>query len=269
VKRELGTSNSQHLTTEPGQANISRFTPHAACPFVISHSSFHPASSTPLVNPWGKRILSFVKGKLALPLALMVVFALSRIPGMLPQNFSAAYALAFCAGVYFSGRMAWWLPLGTLLLTDIALDIYYLGLGWDVFKTLRDQAFNYIAYAFLIWFGRRFKPRTSFVGLLGGGILGALVFYIVTNTASWFFNPFGNPEYTRNLTGLLIALTKGTGGWPQTWEFFRNTLMSGGLFTGLFVGAMKLNEAAESAQEKEPAEAPAGEDDKEPAAEEA
>ena len=34
-------------------------------------------------------------------------------------------------------------------------------------------------------------------------------------------------------------------------EFFRNTLLSGGLFTGLFVGAMKLNEAAESAKEKE------------------
>jgi len=40
-----------------------------------------------------------VKGKIALPLALMIVFALSRVPGMMPQNFSAAYALAFCAGV--------------------------------------------------------------------------------------------------------------------------------------------------------------------------
>jgi len=41
--------------------------------------------------------------RFALPLALMLVFALSRIPGMLPQNFSAAYALAFCGGLYFSG----------------------------------------------------------------------------------------------------------------------------------------------------------------------
>src|SRR5262249_435355 len=149
-------------------------------------------------------------GKIALPLALMVVFALSRIPGMLPQNFSAAYALAFCAGVYFAGRVAWWLPLGTLLLTDIGLDLYYLHLGWPVFGSLRDQLFNYVAYAFLIWLGRRFKPGASFLSLLGGGILGALVFYIVTNTASWFFNPFHNREYTRNLVGWLIALTKGT-----------------------------------------------------------
>ena len=58
-----------------------------------------------------------------LPLALMVVFALSRIPGMLPQNFSAAYALVFCAGVYFTGRMAWWLPLTTLLMSGNACRI--------------------------------------------------------------------------------------------------------------------------------------------------
>jgi hypothetical protein len=203
-----------------------------------------------------------VKGKLALPLALMLVFALSRIPGMLPQNFSAAYALAFCAGVYFPRRTAWWLPLTTLLITDIGLNLYYrFALGWNVFEmpVLRYQLFNYAAYVFLIWFGRRFTPKASFAALLGGGILGALLFYLITNTASWFFNPFGNPEYSKTFAGWLRALTTGTSGWPQTWEFFRNTLMSGGLFTGLFVGAMKLTEASESAKEKKPEEAPAPE----------
>ena len=202
-------------------------------------------------------MLPSVKGKNALPLALMVVFALSRIPGMLPQNFSAAYALAFCAGVYFSRGMAWWLPLGTLLVTDIGLNLYYLHLGWNVFElpVLKYQLFNYAAYAGLIWLGRTFKPKSSFMALLGGGILGALLFYLITNTASWFFNPFRNPEYTKNFLGWLTALIKGTNGWPETWQFFRNTLMSGGLFTGLFVGAMKLSEAAESKQEKEQAQA--------------
>ncbi len=191
-----------------------------------------------------------------MPLAFMLVFALSRVPGLLPQNFSAAYAIAFCAGVYFTGSMAWWLPLGTMLATDIGLDIYYLSLGWDVLQipNLKYQLFNYVSFAGLIWLGRRFKPETSFIGLLGGGILGALLFYLITNTAAWFFNPFGNPEYTKTLLGWFTALTKGTAGWPQTWEFFRNTLMSGGLFTGLFVGAMKLTEAAESAREKKAGE---------------
>jgi hypothetical protein len=212
-----------------------------------------------------------VKGKLIMPIALMLVFALSRIPGMLPQNFSAAYALVFCAGVYFRDRLAWWLPLVTLLFTDIALDIYYLKMGWPVFTAhaLREQLFIYVAYAAIWWLGRRFKPQSSFLGLLSGGFLGAVLFYLLTNTASWFFNPFNNPEYTKTFLGWLRALSVGTTGWPQTWEFFRNTLLSGGLFTGLFVGAMKITEASESAKEKEPATKPSEEPEAEPAGEEA
>ena len=199
-------------------------------------------------------MLGPMKGKIVLPLALMVVFALSRVPGMLPPNFSAAYALLFCAGVYFSGRIAWWLPLATLLVTDAGLDLYYrFYLGWHVFEipTIKYQLINYVAYVCLIWLGRRFKPQASFLSLLGGGVLGALLFYLITNTASWLFNPFGNPEYTRNFLGWITALTNGTSGWPETWKFFRSTLLSGGIFTGLLVGAMKMLEAAESAKEKE------------------
>jgi hypothetical protein len=201
-----------------------------------------------------------------MPFLLMLVFALSRIPGMLPQNFSAAYAIAFCAGVYFSGRMGWWIPIVTLLLTDIGLNIYYLYLGWNVFDLpiLKYQLFVYAAYGCLIWLGRRFKPQSSFLALLGGGVLGALLFYVITNTASWFFNPFANPEYTKDFLGWLTALTKGTAGWPSTWEFFRNTLMSG----GLFIGAMKLTEAAESAREKSTGEEKAEDSESEPAPEE-
>src|SRR5207245_5984759 len=115
---------------------------------------------------------------------------------------------------------------------------------WDL-PVFKYQLFNYAAYVAIIWLGRRFKPRASFLALLSGGVLGALLFYLITNTASWFFNPFHNPEYTKTLLGWITALTKGTNGWPQTWEFFRNTPLSGGLFTGLFVGAMKLTANAE------------------------
>jgi hypothetical protein len=205
-----------------------------------------------------------------LPYLFMLVAALSRWPGLFPPSFSALYALAFCAGAFFPRPIRWWLPLGTFVVTDICLDFYYLHRGWNVLdlSVLRYQLVNYAAYAVLIWFGSRFSRKSSFLALLGGGIFGAILFYLITNTASWLFNPFGNPEYTRNFLGWLRALTTGTAGWPQTWEFFRNTLMSGGLFTGLFAGAMKLSEAAESAKEKEQAEQPAGEPQGEPAPEE-
>lgn len=210
-----------------------------------------------------------VSGKKILPVLLLLVFAVSRIPGLMPPNFSAAYAFAFCAGVFFPGRLAWWLPLSFMLATDLGLNLYYLSQGYDVFnpQMLRFMLGNYVGYLGLIWLGRRFKSRDSLLSLLGGGLLGALLFYLITNTIAWLFNPFGNPEYVKSFVGWLIALTKGTAGFPSTWEFFRNTLFSGGLFTALFVAVSRLaaaespadkGEQPEEAQpEPEPEESPA------------
>jgi hypothetical protein len=192
-------------------------------------------------------------------LLFVAVFALTRVPGVLPLNFSAAYAFAFCAGVYFSGRMAWWLPIGTLVVTDLGLNSYYqFALGIDAFQPY--QLLNYVAFSALIGLGRVFRSRSSsWLWLLGGGVVGAVLFYLITNTAAWFFNPFGNPEYTKDFSGWIIALTKGTGGYPETWTFFRNTLLSGGLFTGLFAGAMQLS--GSPAPEEEEEAKPAAEDE--------
>src|SRR5687768_16591286 len=156
----------------------------------------------------------------------MVVFALTRWPGLFPmewQNFSAAYAMAFCAGVYFPKRLALLVPLSVLALTDLALNLYYYYFrGINAFQWF--QLINYIGYAAIICVGGRFRPSTAWYRLLAGGILGAILFYILTNTAAWFFNPFGNPEYSRDLSGWFVAMTKGTAGYPPTWQFFRNTL---------------------------------------------
>jgi hypothetical protein len=191
----------------------------------------------------------------ALPFVFLALFALSRWPGLLPQNFSAVYALVFCAGVYFSKRLSWWLPLVVMLATDIALNFYYQqkDVRNDVWSgaNLANLAFNYAAYGVLISLGRRFKPQSSFLSLLGGGLVGAILFYLITNTAAWLFNPFHNPEYTKTVASWILALTKGVSGWPTTLDFFRNTLLGTGFFTALFVAAQKLTAPAESPVEKE------------------
>jgi hypothetical protein len=205
-----------------------------------------------------------VKSKILLPAIFVLVLALSRIPGLMPFNFSVVYALTFCSGVYLRGALGWWLPLLSILVTDLGLNAYYQhqNPGANVWSAanLPFLGCNYLAYAALIFLGRRFKPKTSLVRLLAGGLLGALLFYVITNTAAWIFDP----AYAKTLAGWIIALTKGTSGYPQTWEFFRNTLMSAGLFTLLFGAAAKFT--AESPADKT-AGAREPEKDEEPEAE--
>ena len=174
-----------------------------------------------------------MKGKVLLSVIFVATFALSRMPGLFPPNFSAAYAFAFCAGVYFGGAMAWWLPLGTMLATDVALNVFYYDtapLGWYLIL-------NYAIYGLLIALGKRFGQQAAFLKLLGGGILGAVIFYLVTNTLAWI----QDAAYAKTIAGWIQALTTGRPDFhPTTWEMFRNTLLSGGLFTALFAASEKL-----------------------------
>jgi hypothetical protein len=202
---------------------------------------------------------AIVKSKVLAPIALILVFAASRWPGLMPHNFSAAYALCFCAGLYLPKRMSWVFPLAIMLATDLLLSfVCYYSPGYSLLHFIRDQAPNYVSYALLIGLGGLLGRKRSFLTLLSSGILGAFLFYLITNTASWLTNP----AYAKTLADWIRALTSGTPGHPSTWEFFRNTFLSGGLFSGLFVGAMKMMEAADES----PAEnrAPENEEAEEP-----
>lgn len=181
--------------------------------------------------------------RVVLPILFVAVFAVSRIPNLFPPDFSAAYALAFCAGVYFRGAMAWWLPLTVMAVTDICLNVFFYHvspLSWGMLP-------NYALYAGLIAMGQWFGKSAPLWKLLSGGILGAFLFYAITNTLSWL----QGPGYAKTIAGWIQALFTGLPGYPPSWEFFRNTLLSGGLFTALFAGAAK-------ATEESPAEKTAG-----------
>jgi hypothetical protein len=185
--------------------------------------------------------LAPVKGKILLSAIFVVVFALSRIPGLMPANFSVAYAFTFCAGVFLSGPVGWWLPLVTMLVTDVSLNLFYYHIPPFGFYLV----LNYAIYALLIGLGKCFGRKTPFFKLVLGGLLGAVIFYLVTNTLSWL----QDPAYRKTVAGWIQALTTGRPDWhPTTWEMFRNTLLSGGLFTALFAAAGKLT--AESPADK-------------------
>ena len=184
--------------------------------------------------------------KIWLPLLLMLIFAVSRWPGMLPQNFSAAHALLFCAAFWLPGWMGWVLPQATIIVTDILLNVF----AYDVTVLDPRLVTNWMILALFVVLAKWLARRRSYGRVFLGTLFGALLFYLVSNSVSWMVNP----AYAKTIAGGVQALTVGLPGFPPTWMFGLKTLLGTGLFTGLFAGAMKLSEAMDATEPEPEAE---------------
>ena len=176
----------------------------------------------------------------------MLIFAVSRWPGMLPQNFSAAHALLFCAAFWLTGWMGWVLPMATIIVTDILLNVF----AYDVTVLDPRLVTNWMILALFVVLAKWLARRRSYGRVFLGTLFGALLFYLVSNSVSWMVNP----AYAKTIAGWVQALTVGLPGFPPTWMFGLKTLLGTGLFTGLFAGAMKLSEAMDATEPEPEAE---------------
>ena len=176
-------------------------------------------------------------------MVLMLVFAASRWPGMLPQNFSAAHGLLFCAAFWLPGWMGWVLPLATIIVTDILLNLFH----YSMPVMVPELVVNWMILALFVVLAKWLARRRSYGRVFLGTLIGALLFYLVSNTVSWMVNP----AYAKTIAGWVQALTVGLPGFPPTWLFGLKSLLGTGLFTGLFTGAMKWSEAIDDAPEPE------------------
>lgn len=147
-------------------------------------------------------------------------------------NFSPLAAIVFCGALFFPRRFAIWIPLAILMISDVVLNVFVYHwplLSWDILP--RYGAFaviGLIAFRFRSFFTNR--P----VATLSGSIIASVLFYAVTNTASWI----AEPAYAKNFFGWAQALTTGLPGFPPTWTFFRNSIVGDVFFTGLFLVSM-------------------------------
>jgi hypothetical protein len=75
------------------------------------------------------------------------------------------------------------------------------------------------------------ERRGGLLAILGGTLVASVLFYLITNTGSWL----GLAAYPQNFAGWIQSLTIGLPGYPPTWTFFRNSLVSDLLFAAFFV----------------------------------
>jgi hypothetical protein len=157
---------------------------------------------------------------------------------LLPElpNFSPVAAVAFCGGIFLPGVLAWAVPIGALVVSDIALSVVA---GFPAFGF--SQGLAWLCIAAIVGLGRWVSAGSFSLGKYFGGLVGgAFGFYFVTNAAAWLMNP----AYPRGLEGLWMSLTTGLPGFPPTWVFFRNSLASDILFGALVLAVWAIAKQA-------------------------
>jgi hypothetical protein len=142
------------------------------------------------------------------------------------HNFAPLAAVALCGAVYLPRRIAMVLPLVMLLISDLALNLFHYHQPFFTF----DIVPRYFALALIAGLGFALRGRDRLGWLLGASFVGSVLFYVITNTGSWIYEP----AYAKTFAGWLQALTTGLPGYPSTWTFYRNTLLGDLLFTVLF-----------------------------------
>jgi hypothetical protein len=175
-------------------------------------------------------------GVVALVAVCILLLAGFRVlrAGFLPElpNFSPVAAVAFCGGLFLPGVLAWIVPISVLFVSDLALAML---LGYPAFSSA--QFVSWTCILAVVGIGRllskaSFSTPRFFSALIGSG----LFFYLVTNTAAWI----GNPSYPRGLGGLWMSLTTGLPGFPPSWMFYRNALVSDLVFGVLLLSVWAL-----------------------------
>ena len=176
---------------------------------------------------------------------LIVAAGLWRVtPTLYPElyNIAPISALAFCAAAFRGDRRLWLVPFVALFLSDLLLDAYHAtqtGLVWTWRESLLRAVAICPALAFGVW-SRAWSTRFAWVL---GSLAGSAVFYLITNSAAWWLDPF----YVKSTGGWWQALTIGHPEFPPTWWFFRNTLLGDLAFTGLCWFAFRQRSGLESA----------------------
>ena len=174
---------------------------------------------------------------------ITTLFAPADSIGLL--NFAPLAAIALCAAAYFPAKYKFAVPMLALLVSDVVVNAHY---GFSMLSPFVLS--HYIAFAMIGCVGLLLSGRASLKTLLPASFAASLIFYVVTNTVSWLFDP----AYLKNLAGFIQAQTIGHPAYAATptWMFFRNTAVSDLLFTALFVGCMHLGRSSSRSHAAEP-----------------
>lgn len=133
-----------------------------------------------------------------------------------PANFAPIGAIAIFSGIYLPKRWAIVLPLAAMLFSDLFIGFY----AWPIMLSV------YAGFIIMGLIGLAVRKNKKLSTVLGGTVLGSVIFYLITNAAVWVFGSL----YPHTAAGLLQS-------YYMAIPFFRNSLLGDLFYTGALAGA--------------------------------
>ncbi len=107
-----------------------------------------------------------------------------------PYNFTAVGAMALFGGAVIKPRsLAFLIPILTMFLTDLVIGFH------------EHMEVVYISFALVALIGILVVKKRTVGRIIGGSLLGSLLFFLLTNLAVWY----GNPTFPQDFNGLLMS----------------------------------------------------------------
>jgi len=143
-------------------------------------------------------------------------------------NFTPVAAIALFGGAYLSKKyLAFIVPLAAMFISDLLLGFH------------NTMPAVYISFIITVVLGMYMLRKPKVWNIAGASIISTVMFFLVTNFASWL----GSPFYPQNFTGLmesyaagLVFLNNGAYGI----SFFMNSLLGDLFYNGIFFGVFYL-----------------------------
>lgn len=155
--------------------------------------------------------------KIIIPILLIIIGISSRFFPH-PANFAPIMAIALFAGIYLPKKFSLIIPIITMFISDIFIGFY----DWRIMTAV------YFSFAIAGLLGIIIKQNKKFSTVLGGTVLGSIIFFLLTNGAVCFFGTM----YSHNISGLMQS-------YLMAIPFFGNSLLGDLFYIGIFVGIME------------------------------
>ena len=136
-----------------------------------------------------------------------------------PANFAPIAAIGLFSGCHLKKKYAFLLPLAAMLISDYFIGFY----SWKIMISV------YLSFALIGLIGVQIGNHKTVYTVLGGSLLGSVLFYLITNFAVWVFGSL----YPHTWAGLLWCYTAAI-------PFFRNTVLGDLFYVSTLFGAYEL-----------------------------